>query len=641
MSLRLKLALSSTLVLAVSLGLVTAVSLATMSDQFEKQQAARVAHLRPLLNAALAVPVLQRDYASVQAILEESLEDPALIRLAYHDVSDRLVASAQRSPAPESDLANQAWPEFQTPLQLSGQSLGSVRFTLSREDLNLAQTRVTYYVLGAGTLVLFSFSGLLWLVSGSVTRRLSLLVDASRSMAQGRLTQKLPPASNDEVGQLIQAFSAMGTEIQRKVEELRSLNEALEQKVSERTQDLTQRTHELDHSVRALQTQTYLLNHAPFATLVLDTRSPQLTITDATAAVLDMFGYTEAALVGQPADVIETIDSPGLIHRQVQAAISGSRPLEWEMEVMCQGGETRWCRCLAFALRNQAPAEPRLALCLVDIQELWLAREGQRRLTGELQEKNKLQSVGLAIAGIAHDLNTPVGVALTASTLLRSIVNSMLHRSSEQNGPQTVPLDRLRKLHQASDLIAGNLARAGALVAGLKTTTANAMRMEKRTVALLPYFEELLVTLSPITQRERCTVRLTCPSDLTIYTEPGSLGQVITNLVVNATIHAFEDTGSREISIEIGRKDQKIEIRVSDNGSGMGAEALTRAFTPFYTTRRDLGGSGLGLFSSRRVVEEVLLGSIAVHSSRGVGTSFLIKLPLTEAFTSAGAAHNT
>jgi PAS domain S-box-containing protein len=630
MSLRLKLTLSSMLVLTLSLALVTTFTLVTMNQQFQQQQQSRVLQLGPLLNAALSVPVVQRDYASVQAILEESLEDPALVRVAFYDPSDRLMASAQMAASPDEVAGMATWPEFRVPLRLAGQDLGSVTFTLSREDLDLAQARLTRYVLAVGAVVLLFFSGLLWLVSGTVTRRLGLLVNASRSIWQGHYHPELPPASKDEVGELIQAFSTMGAEIDRKVRELQALTEGLEQQVAERTHDLTLRTHELGRSIRDLETQTYLLNHAPFAVLVLDSSTTELKIVDTTVAVSTLFGYAEKSLNGLSVRVLEPAGLHGLVIRQAMMALERSRPVEWEMEVLCRSGATRWSRALAFAIRDPLQQESRVALCLVDIQELRNAREDQRKLAGELQEANKLKSVGLAMAGIAHELNTPVGIALTASTKMRSIVDAIVANGSPGADPQPVSLDRLRRLHTASNLIASNMSKAGALVTGLKRTAAHSARMEKRRVVLLPFFEELLVTLSPITHRESCNVRLTCPSNLTTYTEPGSLGQMVTNLVVNATVHAFDGRDHRELSIEVSQVGHTIEIRLSDNGNGMSAEALAKAFTPFYTTRRELGGSGLGLFSARRVVEEVLGGTIAVQSSRGAGTSFLIVLPLLD-----------
>ncbi len=630
MSLRIKLALSGTLLLALSLGLVTLFTLGTLQSQFDSQQQSRVHQLRPLLNAALSVPMLQRDYASVQAILEESLEDPALQQIVVHDSAGRLVASAKQTPAAPAEKGTASLADFRADLVLAGQTLGSGLFTLSRQDLDRAQARITRYVLLIGTLVLLVFSGLLWVFSGTVTRRLNRLVEASKSIRHGHYEPELPASSNDEVGVLVQAFSVMGSEIRRRVEQLHVLNQGLEEQVAQRTHDLMQRTVELDRSVRALETKTYLLNRAPFAVLVLDGSAPDFRILDTTDAVNDVFGHEAPSLIGQPVDCLESPDLRGAMVRQLQTATESVRSLEWETEIVCGSGATRWIRCLAFALRDLPQDEGlRVALCLVDIQDLWLAREEQRRLTGELQESNKLQSVGLAIAGIAHDLNTPVGIALTASTKIRSVLNPILACAGEGDEADhvQVPVARLNTMHKASELVANNLTKAAALVAGLKTTTANATRTDWRKLALLPWFESLLMTLSPVTHRAQCVVRLTCPSDLATYTEPGSLGQAITNLVVNATVHAFEGRSDRELRIEISRVERQIVIRVSDNGTGMSAEASARVFSPFFTTRRESGGSGLGLFSARRVVEEVLGGKITMQTTPGEGTTFEITLP--------------
>ena len=506
-------------------------------------------------------------------------------------------------------------------------------FTLSRADLDQAQARIARYVLGAGSLALLLFSAGLWVLSGTVTRRLQQLVQASRSIQQGNYSPPVPPPSNDEVGVLAQAFSIMGGEIQHKVQQLHALNEGLEREVEQRTRDLTQRTLELDGSVRALQTKTYLLNRAPFAVLVLDATTPRLDIVDTTDTFSAVFGHDAAQALGQPAGWLEPAEAPGVLTTQLRAALEEARSVEWETGVRCATGPARWTRCLAFPLREGPQDLPRLALCLVDIQEVWQARENQRLLAGELQESNKLQSVSLAIAGISHDLNTPVGIALTGATKMQDILAPLATppggAAVEAEGVW-VPRDRLHKLQRASQLVASNLARASELVKGLKATTTNVARLEWRQVGMLPLFESLLVTLSPITHRARCEVRLTCPADLMLYTEPGSLGQALTNLVVNAAVHAFGGRSERELRIEATRQERQVVIRLSDNGNGMSPEATARAFSPFFTTRRAAGGSGLGLFSARRVVEDVLGGSIELRSEPGKGTAFRIVLPVLE-----------
>lgn len=615
MSLRLKLALSGSLLLAMALGIVTYYWLESLRDHFESQQKIRVLQLQPLLNSALAVPLVQRDYASVQAILDESLQDPSLRELRAFDTAGQIVAVARRSNASDGLVRE----EFRSDLALAGQTIGSLCIKLSNEDLVLAERRITTYVLTTGALALLFFSALLWILSGSVTRRLQQLVQVTQSIQFGNYSPALPTISNDEVGSLVKAFSSMSSEIKLRVAELNTLNRELELRVERRT--------------KALETKTFLLNKAPLAFLILDAKTPDFRITDTTEALLNIYGYADSAVIDHGIHCLEPHDSPGVLVRQLRTALNEARSLEWEAGLLDQHGQIRWTRCLAFPFHDNSIEGARLALCLVDIHDIWVSREDQLKLAGALEESNKLQSIGLAIAGIAHDLNTPLGIAITGATLVRDSLKPFA-ASSKDNAPapeqMLVPFENLRKMHRASELVASNLEKAGALVKGLKYTSTNASRKEWQKVNLLSMLNSLLLTLSPITRRSGCVVKVTCPTDLTFYSEPGSLGQVITNLVVNATLHAFEGQTQRLLNIEATRIEQRVVIRVADNGAGMSPEAITRAFTPFFTTRRTSGGSGLGLFSARRVVENVLDGSIEMHSKPGVGTEFLISLPIFE-----------
>ena len=139
--------------------------------------------------------------------------------------------------------------------------------------------------------------------------------------------------------------------------------------------------------------------------------------------------------------------------------------------------------------------------------------------------------------------------------------------------------------------------------------------------------ESLVTAVSPLMRRAQCQVNILCKESLNFRTEPGYLSQVITNLLVNASLHAFEGVDERVISIRVSEDDSQVVIEVSDNGNGMTDEAIAKAFTPFFTTRRGQGGSGLGLFSARRVVESTLGGKLTFRSVKGKGTTFIIFLP--------------
>jgi signal transduction histidine kinase len=241
----------------------------------------------------------------------------------------------------------------------------------------------------------------------------------------------------------------------------------------------------------------------------------------------------------------------------------------------------------------------------------------------------KLESLGLTIAGIAHDLNTPIGVAITASSHLEQVAGQFAERANE-TAPTSSEVQRfVDRLRRAVELVRGNLNKAAVLVRSFKQTTADATRTEWRDVNLKSFLETLVVSVSPLMKRARCEVTLNCPEHIGLKTEPGSLARALTNLLLNATIHAFEGREDRHVRIDVQTTAAGVRITCADNGVGMSEEAVTKAFTPFFTTRRGAGGSGLGLFSSRRAVEQVLGGKLTMVSVLGAGTTFHIDLPLS------------
>jgi signal transduction histidine kinase len=266
--------------------------------------------------------------------------------------------------------------------------------------------------------------------------------------------------------------------------------------------------------------------------------------------------------------------------------------------------------------------------CVTDISDIRRAEEERQRLAGELQESMKLESLGLTIAGIAHDLNTPIGVAITAASHLESSTEKLGQTAEKSDCPPEQVQRFVNQARRSLGLVRSNLHKAAILVRSFKQTTADATRLEWREVNLKSFLDTILVSVSPLMRRARCEVVVDCPEQLALRTEPGSLGRALTNLLINATIHAFEGREDRRVRLDVSRADGYVRITCADNGVGMSEEAITKAFTPFFTTRRGSGGSGLGLFSARRTVEHMLGGKLTMESALGAGTVFHIDLPI-------------
>jgi ligand-binding sensor domain-containing protein/C4-dicarboxylate-specific signal transduction histidine kinase len=249
-------------------------------------------------------------------------------------------------------------------------------------------------------------------------------------------------------------------------------------------------------------------------------------------------------------------------------------------------------------------------------------QEALVRLTStqrQLLEAEKLASLGGLVAGIAHEINTPLGVSVTAASHL--VEESMqLSRKLERGELKRSELERFeRAAREGSELILRNLKRADRLVRSFKQVAVDQTNEDRRVVDLAICINEILTTLGPALRKTPHTVEVVCAEQVICETAPGALYQVISNLVMNSLIHGFERDRPGSIRIEISRNDDRVMVDYRDNGSGMDEAARARIFDPFFTTRRGKGGSGLGMHIVYNLVTQVLGGSIVVDSTPGNG----------------------
>jgi len=401
-------------------------------------------------------------------------------------------------------------------------------------------------------------------------------------------------------------------------------NEALE--VSRR--ELEDRGHALSETIAELGTKTNVLDKAPFGIFIAEPHVPALRMVYANAAFSTQTGYTAHEVMGCGLHLLQgPLTSADAIAR-TEDAVRECRTCELELVLHRRDGSPLWTRLLLFPSFDASGQLQHYVGCVTDISEIRRAQEERQRLAGELQESMKLESLGLTIAGIAHDLNTPIGVAITAASHLEASAEKFGAAVDQAPGEPEHVQRFLGQVRRSLGLVRSNLHKAAVLVRSFKQTTADATREEWRRVDLKSFLETLIVSVSPLMRRARCEVELACPDGVLLHTEPGSLGRALTNLLVNASIHAFEGREDRRVRLEVHRSSDTLRIACIDNGIGMNEEAMTRAFTPFFTTKRASGGSGLGLFASRRTVETVLGGKLTMLSRLGEGTTFHIDLPL-------------
>lgn len=250
------------------------------------------------------------------------------------------------------------------------------------------------------------------------------------------------------------------------------------------------------------------------------------------------------------------------------------------------------------------------------------------RTRSELVESEKMASLGGLVAGVAHEINTPVGITVSAASYLNDRAEEMRLRAAKETVPPVVWRQFVDDASQSARLLLSNAKRAAQLVESFKKVAVDQTSDRRRRFDLRDYIDETLASLRPRFQEVGVSITVDCPREIAMDTYPGALAQVLTNLVLNALQSAFEgrDQGSILIFARTVGEDE-VMIEVADNGRGIPAGLHERIFEPFFTTRRGSGGSGLGLHLAYNMVTRKLDGTIVARDRPGGGASFEIRIP--------------
>jgi len=257
--------------------------------------------------------------------------------------------------------------------------------------------------------------------------------------------------------------------------------------------------------------------------------------------------------------------------------------------------------------------------------------EANRRLREEQEkvlEAEKMASLGRMVAGFAHEVNTPIGVATGVASQSQELVRELDALLSQEEVTEDELRSRLALLEEASGLALSNLQRAAGLVQSFKRTAVDQSSAQDRDYDLAEVIEDVRISLNSAFKNTPVAIDIACPPDLHCYGPAGAVVQVLSNLLQNSRVHAFADgTQAGRICIDARQENGRVRISYADSGAGMSAEILQHAFEPFYTTRRGSGGSGLGLYIVYNLVTQALHGSIHCTSKPGEGCRFDIEFP--------------
>lgn len=342
---------------------------------------------------------------------------------------------------------------------------------------------------------------------------------------------------------------------------------------------------------------------------------------DAALAGIQARGYAGQLLRGadgRPIGLIALVHDAPLPEDALDPALLGLFAQRAAAEIARMDAETR-LQALAADLEHRVEARTR---------ELAASTTQLTQAMGQLVQSEKLASLGSLVAGVAHELNTPIGNALTVSSTLREMQQNLAAELAG-GGLKRSTLERYTaETGEAVELIGRNLARAADLIGHFKQAAVDQTSTRRRRFELRQVAEEVLVTLSPRLKRTPFKVELDIPHGITLDSYPGPLEQVLTNLISNSLDHAFEGRDSGRIRIVAVQAGERVGLVYEDDGCGIPLALRHRVFDPFFTTRLGRGGSGLGLYITYGLVTGRLGGHLAIDDAPGGGARFEIDLPL-------------
>ncbi len=254
------------------------------------------------------------------------------------------------------------------------------------------------------------------------------------------------------------------------------------------------------------------------------------------------------------------------------------------------------------------------------------------KMQEELVEKEKMAALGSLVAGVAHEVNTPIGVAITSNSFYESEIKKLkqLYETGELSEEDMEMF--LETAIESSQIVQKSLVQAASLIRSFKQISVDLNIDDMRRIDISAYIHDIIRTFKNQFKKTRIQIDIDCPDGLIIDTYPGSISQIFNNLFINVLKHAYgpDESGKVFIHIRFGN-DNLLHILFEDDGAGMDPEMSKQAFDPFVTTGRDKGGSGLGLNIVYNLIVHRFHGDIRLESEKDAGCKFFIKLPIEPA----------
>lgn len=593
-----------------------------------------------VLSRGMAVAMWNVDKGVADELVDAVMRNPDVVSVKVVDENQDVFVFKRNGNQPDGELLK----EFRE-VVYNGARVGqlTVELTSARVEREF-KSDILKLAQGLLAQVAISFIFIWWLFNRRMMRPLQELQAGALRLARGELQQPLNTFGTDEIGNLAKGLDAMRVDLGHLLTERDQKNATLEHELAER-----KRTEEALSLSRAKF--AAIFDASPVA-MTVSKLGGEFTLVDFNVAWERLFAQDRAVVRSNASvhhalwqnqherqQVMETLMQTGEISRSPSWMLRGDDQAailcEVSGKVFSQGGEPFLILAYEDITEKQKNQQDILQLnATLELRVNERTRELSEALShltaaqSELVRSGKMAALGALVAGIAHELNTPVGNSLMVASTMQdqssTFAEDMAHGLTRSRLEQFVA-----KMQDGAAILMSGLRHAAELVASFKQVAVDQTSINRRRFDLHDTVEEILLTLGPSIRKTNCTVQTQIPAGISLESFPGPLGQVITNLINNAVLHAFDGRDCGVITIAADADGpEHVRFTVRDDGVGIPQAHLARVFDPFFTTKLGRGGSGLGLNIVYNLVHDVLGGTIHVDSPPGQGACFIIRLPL-------------
>ena len=593
-------------------------------------------HLLKQVNSA---PLYNLNLLKIQINLKSFLKDPDIVFIKLEDKKTNINMTFQDKNFNKNKIIKK-----ESIITQKKEYLGTITTYYTTKNIEQSLSKSINQVFKTFIIVTILISLTLYILLNRFTKPITQLTKLSSEIANGNLDKSINIDSKDEIGTLAESFEYMRVSLKTRInlvnkqkEEIEKFNDKLQRKIDERTKELLEQKNIFE---------TLFNDTSDALVLVKDNK-----FIDCNSAALKLLDYKDKKKLMNihPSEISPKYQPDGELSTKKEALLikecmdKGQVKFEW---IHINSNQDKiWIDVLLTKIvinheniiyavwrdiTDKKLLEKEIQTRNNELEhsnnELENSLNNLKQTQNKLIESEKMASLGMLVAGVAHEINTPIGLGITSMSHFVSQTSNLKELYEQKLMEQNDFENYLENTFELGQITYENLKRAAHLVKSFKQISIDQVDEHKREFNLKKYIEETILSLHNKIKKSKIKVNIYCSDELIIFSYPGAFSQIITNLIMNSLIHGYKENDSGVITLHFEKNDSILKFIYKDDGKGIKKDNLNKIFDPFFTTNRAHGGSGLGLNIIYNIVSTQLEGTIKCNSKIGEGTEFIMEI---------------